>query len=110
MSKKVNDFLDELVKVYNFEPLTKMRRRELVFKLGMADIKDYVRPEDTTLALDLVLEELQPKMASNVRTASTITSKVQKCPRCDNFMNNVKLSNATNAQYCSSCHVAIPAK
>ena len=72
MAKKtINEFLDDTVRVYNFSPLTDLRRRELRFKLALADIKETVRPEDTKLALDLVLAELQPNTASgSVRTAA----------------------------------------
>jgi formamidopyrimidine-DNA glycosylase len=105
--KSVDEFLNTTVSAYGLEPLTSMRRRELKFKLGMADIKDYVAPEDVTLALDLVLAELQPK-TSSVKTASSGYGRLQPCPRCNTPMSGVKLSNAANAHYCASCHVAIP--
>jgi len=111
MAKKtIDEFLNDTAQVYGFEPLTTLRRREIRFKLALADIKDTVRPEDTTLALDLVLAELQPKSASSIRTASASTNRMSPCPRCNSVMSGVKLSNAVDAYYCSSCHVTVPVR
>lgn len=112
-NKTINEFLDDIVRVYGFSPLTDMRRRELKFKLAMADIKTTVRAEDTKLALDLVLAELQPKVSSgSVRTAAAGShgARMTGCPRCNTPMNGVKLSNACDAYYCATCHVTIPSK
>jgi hypothetical protein len=110
-NKTINEFLDDTIRVYGFSGLDDLRRRELRFKLALADIKDVVRPEDTSLALDLVLAEMQPKTASgSLRTASASMSRTSPCPRCKSVMGGVKLSNSCDALYCSSCHVTVPVK
>lgn len=109
-NKNINDFLDTTMGLYGFSPLTELKRRELKFKLALADIKDTVSTEDIPLALDLVLEEMQSKTGS-VRTASVIAaSNKQTCPRCSAVMCGVKISSSTDAMYCSSCHVTVPVR
>lgn len=108
-NKTVNEFLDETVRTYGFTPISDVKRRELRFKLGLADIKDTISPEDTSLALDIVLEELVPIKSGALKTASA-HGALQPCPRCQSVMSSVKLSNTCDALYCSSCHVTVPKK
>ena len=108
--KNINDFLDTTMGLYGFSPLTELKRRELKFKLALADIKDTISNEDIPLALDLVLEEMQPKTGA-VRTASVKTAaNKQTCPRCSAVMCGVKISASTDAMYCSTCHVTVPVR
>ena len=108
--KNINDFLDTTMGLYGFSPLSELKRRELKFKLALADIKDTIRTDDIPLALDLVLEEMQPKTGA-VRTASVRTAaNKQTCPRCSAVMCGVKISASTDAMYCSACHVTVPVR
>ena len=104
--KTVNEFLDDTVRVYGFTPLSDLRRRELRFKLALADIRDRVSHEDTSLALDLVLAEMQPKTGT-VRTASSSFGRHSPCPRCNTVMGSVKLSTMADAHYCATCHITV---
>lgn len=110
-AKKVNEFLDTTVALYGFSPLTEPKRRELKFKLALADVKDVVESTDLSLALDIVLSELQPK-TSSLRTASVSNfgSVKSTCPRCSSLMTNVKISTVTDALYCTACHVTVPVR
>lgn len=103
-SKTVNDFIDTAAKLYGYE-VTGLKRREIKYKLATVDIKDSVKLEDYTFALDLVLSELKPKTGS-VKTAAVHSST--SCPRCSSHMCNVKIGTSTDAMYCSACHVTVP--
>lgn len=107
--KSVNEFLDTTMDIYGFSPLTNLKRRELKFKLALADIKDTVKSDDIPLALDLVLEEMEYKQGS-VRTASFRGAAKQPCPRCSSMMCGVKINASTEAMYCTACHVTIPVR
>ncbi len=102
--KKVNDFIDTAAKLYGYE-VTGLKRREIKYKLAMADIKEDVKQEDYNFALGLVLAELKPKTGS-VKTAAVHSST--SCPRCSSHMCNVKIGNTADAMYCSVCHVTVP--
>lgn len=106
-SKTVNEFLDEAVRTYSYSPLSPLKRRELKFKLGLADIKDVVEPADTSLALDIIIAELKPATTGSVRTAAAFGAR-QPCPRCTSVMSAVKLSASEPALYCAACHVTVP--
>jgi ribosomal protein S27AE len=104
-SRTVNEFIDTTASLYGYT-ITDLKRRELKFKLAMADIKETVSSDDYNLALGLILSDLDPKLGS-VKTASF--SKADNiCPRCSSMMCNVKLGTSTDAMYCSACHVTVP--
>jgi hypothetical protein len=108
--KKVNDFLDNTMSLYGFAPLTDLKRRELKFKLALADIKDTVKNEDFSLALDLILSEMEPKTGSVKIAHFSGGASKQTCPRCSSVMCGVKISATSDAMYCSSCHVTVPVR
>ena len=107
--KSIDKFIDEIVTIYKLAQPTVVERRELKYKLGMADIHDNVANEDTPVALDIVLGSIQKKRKPMFRTASVYSSvSVGTCPRCGARLAQAKLTDSRGIGYCEACQVAVP--
>lgn len=106
--KTVDALIDEVVSLYKIAKPTPALRRELKFKLNMADIHAYVSDEDTPFALDTILDAMQKPKKGMLRTASTQRIAVGTCPRCRRSLVEAKLNDSRAVGYCESCRVAVP--
>jgi len=115
MGTPVEKFIREAHKLYNVKySLTKDRLRKIRYNLKMADIRDTVEVEDTSLALDIVLADYG-KSSSNMRTAASSPlvrgvpnlRSAGMCPRCSSSMQYVLLASSNEVKYCQSCRVCV---
>jgi hypothetical protein len=111
MPKSIDTFINEVINLYGLKNITDPERRNLKFKLRMAEIQNVVKEVDTSLALDIVLGSVASKPIKGVvKTAelnfSTIT-KPSICPRCSSHLVRAKLTDLREVGYCESCHVAV---
>ena len=106
--KTIDEFIDDVVSLYKLAKLTPATRRELKFKLGMADIHTHIEDEDTAFALDVILGSIQKPRNGILRTASGNRVAVGICPRCHRTLIEAKLYDSRPIGYCENCRVAMP--
>jgi hypothetical protein len=110
MSKNitVDAFIDNVVQVYSLRPFSSEKKRELKFKLGMAEVKNVVNPNDTKIALDIILETAARPIVGTIKTASAhVGGSNGLCPRCHQLLVQAKLADSREVGYCQNCQISV---